>query len=419
MPVPSVSTPSVDDRPVPASAPGRARVWLLVAGIALAALNLRTAVTSVGPLLDEIRQALGMSGSVAGVLTTLPVLCFAVIGSTGPLLAHRFGERRVVAGALACLAGGLVARAVVGSAWLFLLFSAVALIGGALGNVLIPAIIKRSFPHRVGAMTAVYTTAMAIGTTLAAGVTVPIADAAGSWRAGLGVWFVLGVVALLPWLGLLRRDTTAADGHATVTMRSLLRTRLAWLMAAYFGSQSLQAYVAFGWIAQIFIDSGISRQQAGLMLAALTALSVPISLILPSVAVRMRSQFPLVMLMVACYVTGYAGMIIAPAVGAWAWSVLIGLGAGAFPLALTMIAMRSRHAATTAALSAFAQSLGYLMAGAGPLLFGVLHDLSGGWTLPYVLVFAMLTVQLIAGWRISRPRHIEDELPGQSHHLNQ
>jgi len=410
MSVSSASGTTVSDRPVPARSPGRARVWLLVAGIALAALNLRTAVTSVGPLLDEMRGALGMNGSIAGVLTTLPVLCFAVIGSAGPLLAHRFGERRVVAGALACLAIGLVARAAVGSVWLFLLFSALALVGGALGNVLIPAIIKRSFPHRVGVLTAVYTTAMALGTTLAAGITVPVADAAGSWRAGLGVWFVLAVIALMPWLGLLRRDTAAGGGHATVTMRSLLRTRLAWLMAAYFGSQSLQAYVAFGWIAQIFIDNGISRQEAGLMLAVLTAISVPVSLVLPSLAARMRNQFPLVALMVVFYVSGYVGMIAAPAAGAWVWSILIGLGAGAFPLALTMIALRSRHAATTAALSAFTQCIGYLIAGAGPLLFGVLHDLSGGWTVPYMLVFAMLVVQGVCGWRISRPRHIEDEL---------
>lgn len=410
-----MSTPATSETSVPAPPapdhPGRARVVLLVVGIALAALNLRTAVTSVGPLLDEIRATLGMSGSVAGVLTTLPVLCFAAIGSTGPLLAHRFGERRVVAGALVFLAAGLVVRSLATNVWLFLLFSAVALVGGALGNVLIPAIIKRSFPHKVGVMTAVYTTAMAIGTTLAAGVAVPIADAAGSWRVGLGLWFVLAVLALLPWLGLLRRDTPTAGTHATVTMRNLVRSRLAWLMAAYFGSQSLQAYVAFGWIAQIFIDNGISRQEAGLMLAVLTALSIPISLVLPSVAARMRSQFPLVVTMVVCYVAGYVGMIVAPAGGAWIWAVLIGLGAGAFPLALTMIALRSRHASTTAALSAFAQSLGYLIAGAGPLLFGVLHDLSGGWTVPYALVFAMLVVQLLTGWRVSRPRHIEDELP--------
>ncbi|HEY3686941.1 MAG TPA: MFS transporter [Streptosporangiaceae bacterium] len=413
MSTPATSEPSVA-APVPAEQPGRARVVLLVIGIALAALNLRTAVTSVGPLLDEIRASLGMSGSVAGVLTTLPVLCFAVIGSTGPLLAHRFGERRVVAGAIVFLAAGLVLRSLVASVWLFLLFSAVALVGGALGNVLIPAIIKRSFPHKVGVMTAVYTTAMAIGTTLAAGIAVPIADAAGSWRVGVGVWFVLAVLALLPWLGLLRRDAHTADRPAAVTMRSLARSRLAWLMAAYFGSQSLQAYVAFGWIAQIFIDNGVSRQEAGLMLAVLTALSIPISLVLPSVAARMRSQFPLVVAMVMCYVAGYVGMIVAPGGGAWIWSVLIGLGAGAFPLALTMIALRSRHASTTAALSAFAQSIGYLTAGAGPLLFGVLHDLSGGWTVPYALVFAMLAVQLVTGWRVSRPRHIEDELPSMA-----
>lgn len=403
---------SVTDGPAPTRTPGRARVWLLVIGIALAALNLRTAVTSVGPLLDEIRRALGMSGSVAGVLTTLPVLCFAGIGSAGPMLAHRFGERRVVAGALACLTAGLLARAVVGSVWLFLVFSALALVGGALGNVLIPPIIKRAFPSRVGVMTAMYTTAMALGTTLAAGITVPVADAAGSWRVGLGAWFLLAAVAFAPWLGLLRREPAAGDGHRTVTMRSLLRTRLAWLMAGYFGSQSLQAYVAFGWVAQILIDAGISRQTAGAMLALLTALSVPMSLVLPALAARMRNQFPLAALMSIIYVCGWTGLLIAPAAGAWVWSVLLGLGAGAFPLALTLIALRSQHGATTAALSAFTQCFGYVLAGAGPLLFGVLHDLTGGWTVPMLPVFAMLAVQLGCGWFVTQRRHIEDELAG-------
>jgi len=397
-----------------AARPKRRLVWLLVVAIVLAALNLRTAVTSVGPLLEQLSSALGMSGSIAGVLTTLPVVCFAVIGAQGPVLARRFGERRVVAGALACLVIGLIARVLVDSVPLFLVFSAIALIGGALGNVLLPAIIKREFPRHIGVMTAVYTTSMAIGTTLAAGLTVPIADAAGGWRAGLGVWFGFAVLALLPWLGLLRRDRPTGGGHTDLTPRHLVRSRLAWLMALYFGSQSMQAYVVFGWLARIFTDQGITAQRAGLMLAVLTALSIPISLVLPSFAARMRSQRSLVVTMFSCYVLGYTGMIIAPAAGAWVWTVLLGLGAGAFPLALTLIGMRARHATGTAALSAFAQSIGYLIAGLGPLLFGVLHELSGGWTMPYILTFAMLAVQIFTGWRIARPRYIEDELPVSS-----
>lgn len=192
MTAPAATPPSTTDRP--------AAPWTLVLAIVLTALNLRTAVTSVGPLLSELSQGLQLSGAAAGVLTTMPVACFAVVGWYAPSLAHRFGEHRVVTGALGLMTVGLAARAVVDSAVVFLLLSVLALTGGALGNVLLPSLVKRHFPHRVGVMTAAYTTALAVGTTVAAAATVPLAGALadGSWRFGLGVWAVLSGVAILP-----------------------------------------------------------------------------------------------------------------------------------------------------------------------------------------------------------------------------
>ncbi|MFD0665430.1 MFS transporter [Thermocatellispora tengchongensis] len=264
-------------------ASGRTRsfAWLLVLGIVLASLNLRTAVTSVGPLLEQISTALGLTGVTTGLLTTLPVLCFATVGAMTPSLARRIGEHRLLLAALLALGVGLLVRAVVESATVFLLSSALALSGGAVGNVLIPTLIKRHFPGRAGTMTTVYTTALAVGTMLAAAATVPIERAAdGNWHVALGVWAALAAVSALPWLVLLRREparVTAGEGARDLGPRALLRSRLAWAVAGYFGAQSLLAYVMFGWLSQMLLDKGFTAGQAGIALAVFTGLGIPVS----------------------------------------------------------------------------------------------------------------------------------------------
>jgi CP family cyanate transporter-like MFS transporter len=392
----------------------RAPAWALITAVLLAALNLRTAVTSVGPLLDELESGIGLTGVLAGVLTTLPVIAFAVLGSLTPRLAHRVGEQRLLAGALVLMTVGLALRAMVSSPWPFLLLSVLALAGGAMGNVLLPVLVKRHFPDRVGTMTAGYTTSMAIGTTLGAALTVPIATRGGTadWRVGLGAWAVLAAVAAACWV-VLPGGPRTVDGERPARVRVPLRgSSTAWSLALFFGSQSLQAYVAFGWFALFFRErAGASATRAGLLVAVLAALSIPVSVVIPSVAARMRSQRPLIALLVACYVVAYSGMLVAPAAGAWIWVVLTGIGSGAFPLALTLIGMRSRTPHTTAALSAFAQSIGYLLAGCGPLLVGVLHGADGGWGKPFALLFGALVVMAVSGWRVGQPRDVEDDVP--------
>ncbi|MGC5011664.1 CynX/NimT family MFS transporter [Streptosporangium sp. DT93] len=384
--------------------------WLLVLGIILAALNLRTAVTSVGPVLDQITSALGMSAAGVGLLTTLPVLIFASVGAVTPALARRIGEHRLLLLSLIVLGSGLLIRSMVGSAEVFLYSSALALSGGAVGNVLIPSLIKRHFPGRAGTMTTVYTTALAVGTMLAAAATVPIERAAdGNWHVALGVWGALAAVAAVPWFVLSRREPSGHGADGGAGARALLRSRLAWAVAAYFGTQSMVAYIMFGFLPKILVDGGYTTAQAGLVLGVFTAIGIPVSLLVPAIASRFADQRPVVVAFVLFYTAGFLGLWLAPSSLAWVFASLVGIGMGSFPLALTMLAMRTRTPEATAALSAFGQSAGYLIAGAGPLVVGILHESSGGWTMPFLLLFAVVAAQLVAGWYAGRPGHLEDE----------
>ncbi|MFD7129412.1 MULTISPECIES: MFS transporter [Streptomyces] len=412
--------PGAGDAPAP---------WLLrliAVGLVLAALNLRPAITSLGALLEEVREGLHMSGSVAGVLTSVPPLCFAVFGVMAPRLARRFGAGAVVCAGMAAIAAGLVIRPYIGSTAGFLAASALALMGIAVSNILMPVIVKRWFPDRVGTMTGLYSMALALGTALAAAVTVPVTGAlGGNWRTGLAVWAVLAAVAVLPWIVLVRDRTPApglpapapaasgpsASGRAAPEAPALriTRSRTAWGLACFFGLQATAAYITMGWMPQIFRDAGVSAGTAGLLLAVTMAMGVPLAFVIPRVASRLKQQGPIVVALGLCGLIGYGGLYLAPAAGAWAWALLLGGANCAFPLALTMIGMRARSGAGVVRLSAFAQSTGYLISIPGPLLVGVLYQHSGGWGLPIALMAGLMIPQMVAGILAGRDRTIEDE----------
>lgn len=401
---------------VPAQGTGPAP-WafrLVVVGLVLTALNLRPAITSLGALLEEVRDGLHMSGSVAGVLTSVPPLCFAVFGVMAPRLARRFGAGAVVCAGMVAITAGLVIRPLIGGTAGFLAASALALMGIAVSNVLMPVIVKRWFPDRVGSMTGLYSMALALGTSLAAAVTVPMTEAmGGSWKAGLGVWAVLSAAAILPWIPLVR-DRGGVPGHSAAHRPEapalrITRSRTAWALACFFGLQATAAYITMGWMPQIFRDAGVSAGTAGVLLALTMAMGVPLAFVIPRTAARMRNQGPIVVVLGACGLIGYTGLYLAPSGGAWAWAVLLGISNCAFPLALTMIGMRSRSGAGVVRLSAFAQSTGYLISIPGPLLVGVLYQHSGGWGLPIALMATLMVPQMVAGILAGRDRTIEDE----------
>ncbi|OKJ68901.1 CynX/NimT family MFS transporter [Streptomyces sp. CB02261] len=458
---PSGATATAGDSPVPA----RAHRWtlgLVTVGLVLAALNLRPAITSLGALLEEVSEGLHMSGSVAGVLTSVPPLCFAVFGITAPRLARRFGPVAVVCAGMAAIFSGLLLRPFASGTAGFLAASALALMGIAVSNVLMPVIVKRYFPDRVGSMTGLYSMALALGTSVAAAATVPMTEAlGGDWRIGLGVWAAVAALAVLPWIPLLRDRSdagrpgeraatnpsapgtsapatapsaatrapatgtgSAAPGAATRAPATgtgsaapaeaaapprVTRSRTAWALGCFFGLQATGAYITMGWMPQIFRDAGVPASTAGVLLAVTMVMGVPLAFVIPRLATRMRNQGPIVVALGLCGLGGYTGLFLAPAAGAWAWALLLGVSNCAFPLALTMIGMRSRTGAGVVRLSAFAQSVGYLISIPGPLLVGVLYQHSGGWGLPIALMGGLMVPQMIVGTLAGRDRTVEDE----------
>lgn len=392
-----------------------ARILVLV-GIVVLAFNLRPSAVSVGPVLDEITHGLGMSGTEAGVLTSLPVLAFASFGALAPRLARTFGAHRLTLLALFCVVVGLVGRSRVDSVLAFLGLSLLALAGMATANVVLPSLVKLHFPDRIGLMTAVYSTALAIGLTSASVFTVPLSETFGGWRSGLLAWALLAAVAALPWFGLVRHDrpqdfAESEPSHA-ISLGAVARTRLGWKMAVFFGLQSLQAYSVFGWFADVFRDAGYSAHIGGLLLGVITGVSIPLSFVIPSVAARLESQAPLIWALMICYPIGYLGMIFAAGAGAWSlvWAVTVGVGLSTFPLCLTLIGLRAHTPAGTAALSGFTQSVGYLIAAIGPFLVGFLHGQTGGWTVPLVVLLVLAVPQLVVGLMVTRPEYLEDQL---------
>ncbi|MFG2338489.1 CynX/NimT family MFS transporter [Streptomyces yangpuensis] len=420
----TLNRPAADRTAVPAPSATAQPAWLgpvLIVGIVLAALNLRPAITSLGALFEETRTGLGMSGTVAGLITSVPALCFAVFGVTAPRLSRRFGPVAVVCAGMAAVAAGLLIRPFADGAAGFLAASALSLAGIALTNVLLPVIVKRYFPDRVGTMTGLYSMALAAGTSLAAAATVPLTDAlGGSWRTGLLMWASLALVAVLLWLPIARaarradRAPAAAGSGAGAAVRTdtgprVARSRTAWALACYFGLQATGAYITMGWLPQIFRDAGVSASTAGVLLAVTMVMGVPLAFVIPGLAGRMKNQGAIAVTLGVFGLTGYLGLYFAPAAGAWAWALLLGVSNCAFPLVITMIGLRAKSPAGVVKLSAFAQSTGYLISIPGPLVIGTLYQHSGGWDLPLALMAGLLVPQIALGVLAGRDRTIEDE----------
>ncbi|MGE2836135.1 CynX/NimT family MFS transporter [Mycobacterium sp. SMC-4] len=393
----------LDRNPVPLFA-GSA---LLAFAVVLTALNLRPAVTSVAPLLDPMRAELGVSATWAGLLTTVPTLCFAAAGLTAPRLASRIGLDRTISLALAAVTVGLFARTLDGP-HVVIAATLVACGGIALVNVLIPVVIKSSFPLRVGLMTGIYTAALQGGGALGSAVTPSLEGPLGGWRVALAAWAAVAFIALLVWLPASRRHGRAWAAEATPVTgrRSLLRNRLAWTVTLFFGCQSFLAYIVMGWLPQVFIDNGIDSVRAGLLVGVTSLVGVPIALVIAPLAARSTSQSAWIVGLGAVGLIGALGLTIAPTAQPLLWSMLLGVGMGVFALALAVIALRARNAEDTAQLSGMAQGLGYLFAGIGPFLFGLLHDLTHSWTVPWLMFLGVYLTQIVVGALAGRARYV-------------
>ena len=389
----------------------RARTAALVVAVLLIALNLRPAVVAVSPLLARIRADLGIGGAVAGLITTLPVLCFGLLAPVAGRLARRIGLETALFAALLVLTAGILVRLVPSLATL-LAGSVLAGIAIAIGNTLMPVVVKRDFRHHTGVMTGAYSTMISGGGALAAAVTVPLEQATGfGWRPTLALWAVLVAVSValwVPWVIRARRRAAAAPPVAPVApVRGLWRSPLAWQVTLVMGLQSLQFYALTAWAPTIFVDEGRSATEAGLLLSLAGVCSLVTSAITPVLAARSRTQYHLIALLVALWVVGYLGLLLAPGTLAPLWMVLIGLGQGVgISLGLTLITLRSPDAAHTSELSGMAQGVGYVLAATGPLALGAIHDATGSWTAPIITLLVLLVPLAAAGVGAARDRYV-------------
>ena len=368
------------------------------------ALNLRTAVASVPPLLDELRDDVPLSAAGAGVLTTLPVICMSVGSPVAPRLASRIGTETAVVALALTMVAGISLRLIPGIAPLFA-GTIVAGLGIALGNVLVPSLIKRDFPAQVGLMTGGYTMAISASGALAAGLTVPVEDAIGhGWRPALAVWAIPALVAALIWVPWIARSRAAATG---TPVPSLWRDRLAWQVTAFMGLQSLLFYTCLSWLPALLRAEGVDRETAGALLSVMLLAAIPTCLVVPVVAARRHDQRAAVVATVAVLAAGLVGLLVAPGAAPGAWATLLGLAQGSLlALAFLFFSLRSPDQEHAAELAAMAQTVGYVVAAAGPLVVGVLRETSGGWTAPLVFLLAILAPLLAAGLGAARRRQV-------------
>lgn len=392
---------------------------LLFTGIVLAALNMRAALAGVSPLLGEIGAHFGLTSTGSSLVTTIPLIFMGLVSPIAPRLARRWGTETVLFGALLLLAGGIAVRI---APPFVALFGGCAVVGGAIAllNVLMPGLIKRDFPHRAAGMTALYTTAMIAGATVSAAAAVPLESALGSWQGSLVSWALLALIAAGAWLPQLVIARRAPHGAPAAVVRSgagsgsgsgsepkLTRSVLAWQVTLFMGLQSTVAYVTIAWLPTIFVDHGMERATAGLVFAFSTLVQMAGSFVVPLIAGRVSGQRVLALGVVALMASGVAGLLIAPVAGAWLWAGLLGVGqGGAVGLALTMIVLRSGDAHTAARLSGMAQTWGYLLAAAGPLLLGAVHQATGGWTVPVGLLLGICGALGLLGLGAGRNRKV-------------
>lgn len=371
---------------------------LLLAGIVFLAMNMRAPITSVGPVLDLIRDNLNISNTTAGILTTIPLVAFGILSPFAPRLSRRFGMELTLFFVLITLSFGLVLRPLGGMTPLFL---GTVLIGAgiAIANVLMPPFVKMKFPKNIGMMTGIYSISMNMTGAFAAGLSVPLAKSQYGWQASIGIWALLGLIALFFWLPQLRyRKENAVKEPSETQKTSLLRSRLAWQITIFMGLQSLLFYSIAAWLPVILQERGMSADKAGWMLSSVQFAQLPVTFIMPIIAVKMKNQLALVWLVFITTILGVISIFSGLMILVLPAAILFGIATGtAFSLAMIFFSLRTNTIFEAADLSAMAQSIGYLLAATGPVLFGLLYDLTSNWTWSLLFLLLVGTIILIVG----------------------
>ncbi|WP_281541726.1 CynX/NimT family MFS transporter [Maribacter aestuarii] len=373
--------------------------YLLVVGIIFIAINLRPALASVGPLVEDIRVSTGLSNTLLGLLTTLPLLAFGVVSTLTPLFTKRFGIGGTLLGAMLLLTAGIAIRYI---NWIPALYIGTLLLGVAiaLGNVLLPSITKRNFNENSGFMTSLYSSFMALGAATAAGLSVPLAqDIELGWRGSLVVWGVPSLLALFVWMPQVPKLTkSSSDRSFKEAMKKLSSSRLAWNVALFMGLQSMVFYIILAWLPVILQSRGYDAAFAGWMLSLSQATGIIGSLVIPYVAGKQKNQRTIVTVLVLLEAVSLLGILL-PEFGLIAvWVSLLGIVlGGTFGLALLFLVLRSRDTDGATELSGMAQSVGYLVAATGPMLFGGIFDLTGDWDYALLFLFLVAAIKLYMG----------------------
>lgn len=387
----------------------------------LVALNVRTAVSSLSPIIPFIREDFELSTLAVSFLGMLPPLGFALSGLIAPIITRRIGLEAALLILLATIVVGSLIRAVSGDWSLLSVGTMLALVGMGMGNVLLPVVVRKYFPDRIGSMTALYLVIVSIGAFSPPLIAVPVAEAAG-WRVSLGQWALVALIASIPWLFALRQNkveepvvTQALTIPLNVRHVKIWKSPTAMAMVVIWAVSSLNGYAIFAWLPQILMDeSGSTPAEAGILLALYAAMGIPAALSMPVLAVRFPNQAPLIYLSGILFFVGYGGLIFLPGFWSWAWVLLAGLGPILFPLNLALFNIRTKSQETLLRISGFAQGFGYLAAAMGPLVIGVLHELTGNWTSSLWFLFLTAIPAMLAGRVIARQKTIDEELQQRS-----
>lgn len=394
------------------SSPRSTSITLLVLAILLTSATLRAPITGVGSLIGEIQSDYGLSHTVTGMLTTLPLIAFSIFALVAPKLSRRFGMEWTLIYCMIALTAGIVIRYLPN---VLALFMGTALIGSAIAvcNVLVPGLIKREFPHKIGLMTSLYTSSMNMWAAIASGISIPLSRTALGWRGSLSCWVILTVVTTLVWLPQLRRKpikTSAKGTDQKRKSRSVWRSSVAWQVTIFMGLQSIMFYVGITWLPEILHEKGMSPEKAGWMLSLMQIMSMAGSFIMPLIATRTQSQKVLAAASSALFLVGFGGIWLGVPSLAPLFIMSIGLGCGTtFSLVILFFALRSRSADQAAEMSGMAQSIGYLLASVGPTMFGFLHDKSGNWNTPLATMVFLSLFTIALGYAAGRKGYIDPE----------
>ncbi|MGM7724692.1 CynX/NimT family MFS transporter [Metabacillus sp. Hm71] len=386
-------------------------IHLFIAGIILVAFNLRPAITSLGPLLGMIQNDVKLAHWSAGLLMSLPLIVFAIMSPLVPKIAAQLTNEKTLLIGLAVLLIGITIRTI---PMVFTLFTGTLLVGFgiAIGNVLLPAIVKDKFPKRFGLMTSVYSTSMGLIASLASGISVPLAaDLNLGWQGAQIVWGLPVIIALIVWAFLFKynqSDPSIFRQRQATNSKQMWRTLLAWQIAIFMGFQSLLFYVTISWLPEILHSHGVSLATAGWLLSFTQLVGLPASFFIPVLAGRLESQVWIAFILSMCSVLGYSGLLFGSTYPILIVSIiLIGIAlGGSFPLALSYIGLRARNGQQAAELSGMTQSTGYVLAAVGPLIIGYLYDLTHMWTVPILMLIVVSVVVMIFGILSGRNRYV-------------